>query len=73
MVGNGLGTAPNGIVNIWDIFAIKQTALFRTGSYAAGDEVVYNAVPEPSTLVMLAMGLLGILVWRCRRTYGSPA
>jgi len=35
MAGNGLGTAPNGIVDLFDsIFAIKQAGLFGTDSYA---------------------------------------
>ena len=32
-VGNGLGTPPNGIVNIHDIFAIKAAGRFGAGPY----------------------------------------
>jgi len=36
-----------------------------TPSYAAGSEVV--AVPEPSTLTLAALGLLGLGIYRWRR------
>ncbi len=72
MAGFGPNSPANGIVDIWDILAIKQANKFGTGEYAAsvqpGDQTaVTSAVPEPGTLAMLAMGLLGLLIWRRKR------
>jgi len=30
-------------------------------------ELIYQAVPEPGTLALLAMGFVGLLAWRRRR------
>ena len=70
IIGHGLDTPPDGIVDLWDIFAIKRAGLYGEGQYApdapGGNLLSASAVPEPGTFVLLAIALVGLLVWRRR-------
>ena len=50
----------DGVFNQLDIVAAQQGAKYLTGPYAAHVTV---AVPEPSSMVLLAVGLLAFVVW----------
>ena len=63
--GGVLGNPPagDGLFNQFDVIAAQQAGLYLTGPYAASDRI---AVPEPSSLLLLALGFMGIsrFVWR---------
>ena len=46
---------------------MDEAALAADLTLGGSVELVYNAVPEPGTLALLAMGLIGMLVWRRRK------
>jgi hypothetical protein len=57
---------------------ITEDAQWSVGEYDYGTNGIWSAaantaVPEPSSLVMLAAGLAGLVVWRQRRRSGGKA
>ena len=54
----------NGFFESGDIVLALGTGLYETGPYAEHASVSVNAVPEPSALALLALGLIGF--WQRR-------
>jgi hypothetical protein len=65
--GGSPGNPPTGSgqFDFDDIFASLVTGNYETGPYAAGGGT--SAVPEPSTLILVVVGLLGLSVYGWRR------
>lgn len=53
----------DGVFDQFDIIAAQQAAVYRTGSYAglSATDAAVVAIPEPSTIVLAALGFVGIL------------
>ncbi len=57
----------DGVVNADDYYMIDQAFKFQTGQMSVGGPLGAVAVPEPSTLGLLALGAIGLLARRRRR------
>jgi large repetitive protein len=59
------GTNPNGV---WSLF-IQDFSLGDSGSVSGGWSLQITAVPEPSTLLLFGVGLMGIAAWIRRKQF----
>ena len=62
------GPLPTGSLGLVLPSGLDESTLAADLSLRGSVELVYKAVPEPGTLAMLAMGLMGLIVWRRRQT-----
>ena len=60
----------DGIFNQLDIVAAHQVGIYQTGPYAGAQAEALISVPEPSSLLLLTMGVLGILTCVYRHDVG---
>ena len=61
------------LVDSNDLFAMLGAAQFNAGPYTTATPPALATVPEPSSFVLAALALVGLLVFASRRMSPTPA